>query len=196
MTVNAQRVSGHPSLEPHRLQEKGREGIKEDWRHVVQLYQPCDGLDINCINGRPGSKWSFKAEGPHAFSINILVEGRMQAAFDDGAVIDAAPGTAIMMATGQHTTGWDVLDGKTEGAFRMVSIHMRETAVEGLTELQLDDLRNRICTVNGNQSHIDAFLGSMPAACNDWPVACWDSSAAGRVPVSLVISICAPRRWK
>ncbi|MCX8959523.1 helix-turn-helix transcriptional regulator [Erwinia psidii] len=185
MTVNAQRVSVQPALKPHRLQEEHVAGIQEEWRHVVHMYQPCDGLGINCINGRPGSKWAFNAEGPPAFSINILIEGRMQAAFDNGTVLDARAGTAIMMATGQYATGWDVLDGKSEGAFRMVSIHMQEAAVAGLTGLQLDDLRQRITTVKGNQAHIDAFLGSMPAssalqrlACGllgfecSWPGAC------------------------
>ncbi|MFC0139203.1 helix-turn-helix transcriptional regulator [Erwinia mallotivora] len=185
MMQKTQRVSAQPALDHHRLQEANEAGIQQEWRQVMQIYRPCDGLGINCINGRPGSKWSFHAEGPPALSINILIEGRMQAAFDNGTVIDARAGTAIMMATGQFATGWDVLDGKSDGAFRMVSIHMQESAVAGLTGLQLDDLRNRVCTVKGDQPHLDAFLGSMPAssalqrlACGllgfecSWPGAC------------------------
>lgn len=164
MADNTKRRPRQAPLEPGKLQNEGLQGIQEDWRYIVQMYQPCDGLCINFINGRPGSKWSFLAEGPPAFSINILLEGRMQAAFDDGAVLDARAGSAILMASGQYATGWDVLDGQSEGAFRMVSIHMPQTAMSNLTGLQIDDLRRRICTVAGEQPHIDAFLGVMPAS--------------------------------
>ncbi|WP_183096775.1 MULTISPECIES: helix-turn-helix transcriptional regulator [Brenneria] len=165
-------TSDQPALDPSKLQEEGLEGVHEDWRHAVHIYQPCEGLCISCINGHPGGKWAFQAEGPPAFSVNILLEGRMQAAFDDGAVLDARAGSAILMATGQHATGWDVLDGKSDGAFRMLSIHMPQTAMAGLTGLQMDDLRKRICTVAGDQPHIDAFLGVMPASSCLQRVAC------------------------
>ena len=161
---NAKRLSGPPSLDPGKLLEDKLSAIQEDWQHAVKGYQPCAGLSINNINGRPGSKWSFQAEGPPAFSLNILLEGRMQAAFDDGSVLDARAGTVIIMATGQYTTGWDVLDGQSDGAFRMVSIHMPEEAMANLTGLKLDCLRNRIASVKGAQSHIDAFLGGVPAS--------------------------------
>lgn len=172
MAGNAEIVSGQPALDPGKLPEEGLDHVHEDWRHAVHMYQPCEGLCISCINGRPGSKWAFQAEGPSAFSVNILLEGRMQAAFDDGAVFDAKAGSAIMMATGSYAKGWDVLDGQSEGAFRMVNIHMPQTAMAGLTGLQMDDLRSRICTVAGDQSHIDAFLGVMPASSGLQRIAC------------------------
>jgi len=89
MSEQAKAVSGQPVLDPAKVQEDGHgwEGIPENWRHAVHTYQPCEGMFINCINGRTGSKWAFAAEGPPAFSVNILLEGRMQAALDDGAVL-------------------------------------------------------------------------------------------------------------
>ncbi|MDR1063136.1 MAG: AraC family transcriptional regulator [Azoarcus sp.] len=164
MTEIADITSGQPALEPGRLQEDGLAGVHEGWRHAMHLYQPCEGLCVSCINGHPGSKWAFRAEGPSAFSVNILLEGRMQAAFDDGAVLDAQSGSAILMATGQYATGWDVLDGQSENIFRMVSIHMPQTAMTSLTGLQIDNLRKRVCAIAGDQPHIDAFLGVAPAS--------------------------------
>lgn len=156
--------SAQQALDPGKMSEESLNRVHEDWRHAVHMYQPCEGLCISCINGRPGNKWSFEAEGPSAFSVNILLQGRMQAAFDDGGVLDARAGSAIMMATGQYAKGWDVLDSESEGAFRMVSIHIPQTAMTSLTGLQMDDLKQRICTTSGDQSHLDAFLGVMPAS--------------------------------
>lgn len=153
-----------PWLSPSELEADGLSGIDESWSRIMRSYQPCEGLCINCINGRPGSKWAFRAEGPPAFSINILLEGRMQAAFDDGAVIDARAGSAILMATGEHAAGWDVLDGLSDSAFRMVCIHLPQESMARLTGLRMDDLRRRVFTANGEQTHVDAFLGVMPAS--------------------------------
>ncbi|EMV8752379.1 helix-turn-helix transcriptional regulator [Escherichia coli] len=167
MSEQARAVPGQPVLDPAKVQEDGhgREGIHEDWRHAVHTYQPCEGMFINCINGRTGSKWAFAAEGPPAFSVNILLEGRMQAALDDGGVLDVRAGSAVLMATGQYASGWDVLDGQSEGAFRMLSIHIPQAYVADLLKLDMDELRRRVRTANGGeQSHIDAFLGVMPAS--------------------------------
>lgn len=164
MAVCAETTPGPPALDPCKLPEEGLAHVHEDWRHAVHMYQPCKGLCIGCINGRIGNKWAFQAEGPPAFSVNILLEGCMQAGFDDGAALDAHAGSAILMATGQYATGWDVLDGQSEGAFRMASIHLPQTAMALLTGIQMDDLRSRIGTVAGDQPNIDAFLGIMPAS--------------------------------
>lgn len=161
---SAKHIADQPALDPGQMREGAMSGIQEAWQHAVKGYQPCEGLSISSINGRPGNSWAFQAEGPPAFSLSILLEGRMQAAFDDGSVIDVRAGSAIIMATGQYTTGWDVLDSKPDGAFRMVSIHMPEEAMPNLTGLNLDDLRKRIARVKGHQSHIDAFLGDVPAS--------------------------------
>jgi AraC-like DNA-binding protein len=159
-------------LEPCKLQETGLEGVPEKWQLAMHMHQPCEGLYISCINGRPGSDWIFRAEGPPAFSINILLEGRMQAAFDDGDVLDAQAGSATLMATGQDTTGWDALNGKSGSVFRMVSIHMPQTVMSSLTGLGMDEVRNRMCASLGNQRHIDAFLGILPASSKLQRVAC------------------------
>ncbi len=160
------------ALDPSKLQEDGLEGVPEDWRHAVHMYQPSEGLYISCISGRPGGKWSFQAAGPAAFSVNILLEGHMQTAFDDGAVVDVSAGFTILMASGEAASGWDVLDGQTDGAFRLVSIHMPADAMANLTGLNMDELRRRARTLSGDQSHIDAFLGVVPSSSTLQRVAC------------------------
>ncbi|MDR0701390.1 MAG: AraC family transcriptional regulator [Azoarcus sp.] len=172
MAGTTETASDQLVLEPCKLQETGLEGVPEKWQLAMHMHQPCEGLYISCINGRPGSDWIFRAEGPHAFSINILLEGRMQTAFDDGDVLDAQAGSATLMATCQDTTGWDALNGKSGSVFRMVSIHMPQTVMSGLTGLQMDDLRSRTRASLGNQQHIDAFLGIMPASSSLQRVAC------------------------
>ncbi|MFC0708272.1 helix-turn-helix transcriptional regulator [Azorhizophilus paspali] len=164
--------SDQPVLEPSKLQEDGLEGVPEDWQHAVHTYQPCEGLYINCISGRPGGTWSFQAEGPAAFSINILLEGRIQTAFDDGAVVNVSAGSTILMASGEPASGWDVLDGQTDGAFRLVSIHLPQEAMANLTGLHMDELRRRARALPGDQSHIDAFLGVVPSSSTMQRVAC------------------------
>jgi AraC family transcriptional activator of pyochelin receptor len=152
------------AFDPSTIREAMLEGVHRDWRHAMYLHQPGDGLNISCINGRPGGIWEFEAEGPPAFSINILLEGRMQAAVDDGSVIDVKAGSVALLASGQYTHGWDALDGKCEGAFRMVSIHMPQNIMAALTGLHMDDLRQRMRSMSGEQSHVDAFFGSTLAS--------------------------------
>lgn len=156
--------AGLSALEPRKRADGSLDGVHDDWRHVVRMYQPCEGLHISCINGRPGGKWSFRAEGPAAFNINILLQGRMQAAFDGGKAVDAGAGSAILMASGEYAAGWDVLDSQADGAFSLVSIHLPLAAMASLTGLQMDDLRQRARTLPGEQSHLDAFLGCVPAS--------------------------------
>ncbi|TBV08102.1 helix-turn-helix transcriptional regulator [Stutzerimonas kirkiae] len=156
--------SGQPALEPTQLQQDGLQSVDERWRHAMYLHQPCEGLYVSCINGRPASQWAFRAEGPPAFSINILLEGRIQTALDDGSVLDVRSGSAILMASGQHVSGWDVLDGKSEGAFRLASIHIPQAVMSSLTGLEMDELRSRAHAIGGSQSHIDAFLAAIPAS--------------------------------
>lgn len=163
MVATHKPARGSP-LDPRKLGAVGLEGVPESWRRVIQSFQPCEGLCINCMDGRPGSHWDFRAEGPPAFSLNILLEGRMQGAIDDGSVIDAQPGSVILMASGQHTMGWDRLDGVSAKAFRMVCIHLPQASMIGLTGLEMEDLRRRLPATAGEQSHVDAFLGAMPAS--------------------------------
>ncbi|AWB34179.1 helix-turn-helix transcriptional regulator [Orrella marina] len=160
------------ALDPSKLQEDGLDCVPEDWRHAVHMYQPSEGLYISCISGRPGGKWSFQASGPAAFSVNILLEGHMQTAFDDGAVVDVSAGSTILMASGEPTSGWDVLDGQTDGAFRLVSIYMPADAMASLTGLSMDELRRRTRTLSGDRSHIDALLGVVPSSSTLQRVAC------------------------
>uniref|UniRef100_UPI00333E43C9 helix-turn-helix transcriptional regulator n=1 Tax=Castellaniella defragrans TaxID=75697 RepID=UPI00333E43C9 len=164
--------SGQTALEPSTLQEYGLEGVPEDWRHAVYMYQPCEGLYISCVSGRPEGKWSFQAKGPAAFSVNILLEGHIQTAFDDGAIVDVSAGSTLLMASGEPASGWDVLDGQTDGAFRLVSIHMPQEAMANLTGLHMDDLRRRARALSGDQPHIDAFLGVVPSSSTLRRVAC------------------------
>jgi len=155
---------GQPVLNPAKMQEDGQ-GVHEDWRHAVHTYQPCAGMFVNCINGQSASKWAFAAEGPSAFSVNILLAGRMQAALDGGGALDVRAGSAVLMATGQYASGWNVLDGQSEGALRMLSIHIPQAYVADLLRLDMGELRRRVRSANGGeQSHIDAFLGVMPAS--------------------------------
>ena len=160
------------ALEPSKLQEDGLDDIPQDWRHAVRMCQPAKDLYISCISGRPGGKWSFQAEGPAAFSVNILLEGRIQTAFDDGEVVEGSAGSTILMASGESASGWDVLDGQADGAFRLVSIHMPANAMANLTGLNMDELRRRARALSGDQSHIDAFLGVVPSSSTLQRVAC------------------------
>lgn len=160
------------ALDPSKLQEDSLESAPEDWRRAVRMHQPSEGLYISCISGRPGGKWFFHASGPTAFSVNILLEGRIQTAFDDGAVVDVSAGSTILMATGEPTSGWIALDGQTDGAFRLVSIHMPADAMAGLTGLNMDELRRRARMLSGERSHRDAFLGVAPSSSALQRVAC------------------------
>ena len=171
MALISEPTSGH-ALDPSKLQEGSLEGVPKNWRHAVHTYQSSEGLYISCISGRPGSNWSFQASGPAAFSVNILLEGHMQTAFDDGAVVNVSAGSTILMASGEPASGWDVLDGQTNGAFRLVSIHMPADAMTSLTGLNMDGLRRRARTLVGDQPHINAFLGVVPSSSTLQRVAC------------------------
>jgi AraC-like DNA-binding protein len=155
-----------PAFDPSKLEEEALAGVYENWRQAMRLHRPCEGLRISCIDGRPDCAWSFKAEGPPAFSASILFEGRMQMAFDDGAVLEAEAGSAILMATGQYATGWNTLDCAGGGAFRMVSVYLPQPALAGLIGLQMDDLRRRVRVIAQDQPHIDATLGVTCASGN------------------------------
>lgn len=162
----AKGTSGQPAFEPCKLQECGLTGVPEEWQPVVHVHQPCEGLYITCLNGRPGTQWAFRSEGASAFSMNMLLEGRMQTAFDDGSVLDAGAGSVTLMASGEYAAGWNVLDGKAESAFRMVNIHLPQQHMNRLIGLAMDELRTRMHTKFASQQHIDASLGVMAASGN------------------------------
>lgn len=150
------------ALDPSTLQADELDGVPENWRHAVNIQQPGQGLYVACISGRACTPWRFQASGSAAFSINILLEGRMQTAFDNGAVVHASAGSAILMAAGEPASGWNVFE--SQGAFRLVSVHLPADAMLCLTGLDMDALRRRACAMPGEQSHIDAFLGATPSS--------------------------------
>jgi AraC-like DNA-binding protein len=156
-------LSGQAALEPYTLQARGLTGIPEEWRPAVRMHRPCEGLYITCMNGQPGTRWAFQAEGPPVFNMNVLLEGRMQTALDD-AVLDVQAGSVILMAANDRTAGWNVLDGAVERAFRMISIHLPCEDMALLTGLQMEDLCHRLRARLGEQPHRDAFLGLVPAS--------------------------------
>lgn len=160
------KASGQPALDPGTIEAQGLAGVQDDWRHAMHMYRPCEGLHINCIQGRPRREWAFEAEGPAAFSINILLEGRVQTAFDQGATLDAKAGSTILMASTQAAAGWDILDARADGAFRMLSIHIPQTALEGLIGLHMDDLRHRLCGGADGPPDTCALLNVTPASSN------------------------------
>lgn len=166
------KASGQPALDPGTIEAQGLAGVQEDWRHAMHMYQPCAGLHINCIQGRPRREWAFEAEGPAAFSINILLEGHVQTAFDQGATLNAKAGSTILMAAAQPAAGWDILDTRGGDAFRMLSIHIPQMALEGLTGLQMDDLRHRLCEATDESPGTCALLNVTPVSSNLQRVAC------------------------
>lgn len=169
--IGAPRVD-QPALDPSQLQENGLEGVPENWRHAMSVYPPSQSLYISCVNGRPGSKWSFQASGSGAFSVNILLEGHIQTAFDDGLAVDVCAGSTVAMASSDPTTGWNLLDGQSHSAFRLVSIHMPERGMADLTGMHMDELRRRFHAFPGDQPHIDAFLGVTPSSSRLQRIAC------------------------
>lgn len=153
-----------PVLDPGRLAENAFADFDDGWCHIMHSCQPCQGLCVNCINGRPGSQLNFRAESSPAFSLNILLEGRMQAAMDGGSIIQARAGSIILMATGQYASGWNVFDGVTDNAFRMVSIHFPKDALLELTGLDMDEVCRHLSAIDCDQTNSDTLLSVIPAS--------------------------------
>jgi AraC-like DNA-binding protein len=117
------------------------------------------------MNGRPGVQWAFRSEGAAAFSMSILLAGRVRTAFDNASALDVDSGSVILMASGKHTAGWNVLDGKVEGVFRMVSLHFPRQHMQRLTGLRMDDLCDRMrANPCASGRRVAAFLDAMPAS--------------------------------
>ncbi|MDR3351861.1 MAG: hypothetical protein LBO00_02370, partial [Zoogloeaceae bacterium] len=95
-------ISGLPTLDPCALQERGWRGVPEEWRLAVHARQPCAGLHITCVSGRPGVQWAFRSAGAAALNISILLAGHMRTAFDNAPALDADSGSLILMASGEH----------------------------------------------------------------------------------------------
>ncbi|SHI25615.1 helix-turn-helix transcriptional regulator [Pollutimonas bauzanensis] len=148
------------SHDPAKLMDGRLEGIPEDWQCLMQLHRPAEGCNICCMNGQPSSKWAFQAEGGPSLTLSILLEGRMEAAIDDGAEFRVDSGSVVLMATGQHTAGWDVLSAERD--FRMVNINLTQQALQGLTGLQMDDLLQCMRSSSRSMAHINALMTSMP----------------------------------
>jgi len=144
-------------------------GVHEDWRHTLQACCPCTGLYLHGISGQPGGVWQFQSAGAAAFSLNILLEGRMETGFaEDGTGIAAHSGCAIVMAADHHTSGWNVLDSQAKGVFRMLGIHLPQTTLLDVVGLEWETLLGGLC---GHTGH-SAVLTAVPVCASVRRTAC------------------------
>lgn len=146
--------------DPARIMDSRLQGIPEDWRQTIQLDRPMDGVNICCMNGHPGSNWAFEAEGGPSLSMSILLEGQMEAGIKDGAEFQLTSGQALLMAVGQHVTGWDMFSARR--GFSMVNINLTQEALLGMTGLHMEEVFRCMRSSTGSMPHVDVHMASMP----------------------------------
>lgn len=146
-------------LNPGNLQKSS---LLEGWQHTMA--KPCEGLHISCIKGLNGGQWSFRSEGPPAFSINILLKGRIQTAFNEGEVMRAEAGSVLLMLSDRHSAGWNIFESQSKDIFCLVSIYLSPMALFSLTGLEIEELRQRTTILSANRKNTDSLLTVLPAS--------------------------------
>jgi len=141
------------SHDPARMMDESLDGVPESWRQTLQLSRPMDGLNICCMHGRPGANWTFQAESGPNLTMGLLLEGRMEAGVEDGAEFRLEPGQALLLATGQRTSGWDVLSAQRD--FHLININLTQDALWGLTGMQIQDVLKTLRESRCGMSHVD-----------------------------------------
>jgi len=150
--------------DPSRMIDSSLDGVPESWRQTLQLTRPIDGLNICCMHGRPGANWTFQAEGEPNLTMGLLLEGRMEAGIEDGAEFRLEPGQAVLLATGQHVCGWDVLSAQRD--FHLLNINLTQDALRGLTGMQIQDVLKMLRESRCDMAHVDVCMASMPLFSN------------------------------
>lgn len=112
------------------------------------------------MNGQPGSSWAFQAEGGPCLSMSILLEGKMEAAVEEGNEFRLESGQILLMAVGQHASGRDVLSAERD--FRMISINLMQQALLDITGLWMEDLLKCMRESTRGAAHADVCMASMP----------------------------------
>lgn len=148
------------SQDPTRIMDSRMEGVPEGWRQSIQLDRPLEGVNICTMNGRPSSNWAFEAEGGPGLTMSILLDGTMEAGIADGTDFRLGAGHVLMMAVGEHVSGWDVFS--TDRDFRMVNINLTQQALLGMTGLQMKDLLKCMRSSTCAMTNVDVCMASMP----------------------------------
>ncbi|WP_147476903.1 helix-turn-helix transcriptional regulator [Vandammella animalimorsus] len=149
-----------PVQDPARLMDSALGGVPQAWRQAIWLERPNEGINLCGMNGRPGEDWAFESASAPALALSILLEGRMEAAFEDGAAFGLGAGQALLMAAGQHTRGWNVLSGA--GPFRLLNLHLSPQALRGLTGMDMQDMQALLRQARHGMRHLDACATVLP----------------------------------
>ncbi|MDR2637599.1 MAG: AraC family transcriptional regulator [Zoogloeaceae bacterium] len=143
-------------------------GVPEPWRDALRVHGLPGGGGISCFDGNRLRPWAFHSEGAPAFSLCVLLEGRMHTTLEGGRPLDLRKGMLAFMLSGQATRGENVLGG---GRFRMVDFHLAPRTLRALAGPHLAALQGCLahdCSIPEQEM----ILGSLPASSTLQRAAC------------------------
>jgi AraC-like DNA-binding protein len=138
-------------------------GIPGAWREALRVHGLPGGVSVSCFDGERLPPWEFPSEGSSAFSLCVLLEGRMRATLEGGRMLDLREGMTAFMLSGQPMRGWNVLDEGKGRRFRMVDFHLTPQAIGALAGPHLAAVRD--CPEHAcGMAQGETILGSLHAS--------------------------------
>ncbi|MGG4603649.1 helix-turn-helix transcriptional regulator [Paenalcaligenes sp. Me131] len=158
--LSLERPSSVLSHNPAKMVESKLDGVPDSWRQTMLLERPNDGINICSMYGRPSDTWVFQSETEPALSMSFLLEGRIEAAIEDGVDLRLKDEQVLLMASNQPIGGWDVFSAEKD--FKLVNVHITAKALEGLTGMAMPDLLQQMRSTKCDMPHVDACMSTLP----------------------------------
>lgn len=148
------------SHNPAKMVESKLDGVPDTWRQTMLLERPNEGINICSMYGSPDRNWAFQSETEAALSMSFLVNGRIEAAIEDGVDVRLENEQVMLMASNQPISGWDVFLANDD--FKLVNIHITAQALLGLTGISINDLLQHMRAARLDMPHLDVCMSTLP----------------------------------
>lgn len=158
--LSLERPSSVLSHNPAKMVESKLDGVPDTWRQTMLLERPNAGVNICSMYGRPSDQWVFQSETEPALSMSFLLEGRIEAAIEDGVDLRLSNEQVLLMASNQPISGWDVFSAEKD--FKLVNVHITASALEGLTGLTMSDIVQQMRSAKLDMPHLDVCMSTLP----------------------------------
>lgn len=133
-----------------------------EWAGMLRRIALGQGMAVGCMQGSARLPWHVQSQSPPTFSIAVVLDGHLRAAFDGGTPLDLLPGTVAVMSTGTSIAGLNRFAG--HAGFKMVDIRLTPEALRQLTGSGVMALRGKLAH-DGSLPGANAHMGCAPAPC-------------------------------
>ncbi|WP_109082821.1 helix-turn-helix domain-containing protein [Aggregatibacter kilianii] len=81
--------------------------VPPEWQAITQLHQINDNLLVSCLDGTPTQALQSKIQGQSSVSVSIILAGKGEVRFAQGAYLTLAPNTVVFMQNNGQVNGFN-----------------------------------------------------------------------------------------